>query len=768
MNEILTAGETAMLTSYEDRVRADREYLELCDLAYELAKETETRKPILDLIHYPSWASPPPEPRRSYMPWAADMRRKAAALLASRRGTTIMTPFTPETKRTEPVPHETRIPPKDAERESRAIPKTVLNGLEETMLRDQPKLGREAMRLKAIKHFGEAEELAALRLQELFENSRALRRNRAKMRPLLTYPPELTIAARREEIAETIRNNQVTIIAGSTGSGKTTQLPKICMEIGRGEAGMIGITQPRRIAAMSVAARVAKEVNSNFGETVGCQIRFFARTKPTTLVKFMTDGVLLNELRGDPRLLAYDTVILDEAHERNLDTDLLLGCIRRILPERPNFRLIVSSATLDVKRFGEYFDNAPVIALEGRTYPVDVRYLPPEEDEDEDPDLDVMILHAVEQLTEELPEGDILVFLPGEADIREATDTLTRSGPKDCLILPLYSRLTPDEQQRVFQTTEKRKIILSTNVAETSLTIPAVRAVVDSGLARMKRVSDKASVERLQIEKISQASAEQRKGRAGRVAPGICVRLYSEKDFLKRPEFTDPEIRRASLASVILRLRHLGLGAVEDFPFLDPPQPSRVQEGYRELAELGALDEDKNITAPGRRMANLPVEPRFARILLEARKTGALEPALIIVSMLSVQDPRERPQNKKGEAEAAHRRFLHGKSDFLSWIQLWKFYDDALATLPSKSQARKFCRQNFLNYLRMQEWRDIHRQTAEIMHSIADKKEKIDDSDMQGDKDGGYARLHKALLAGLLGQKDTQSFLMIEFIHHIC
>ncbi len=640
----------------------------------------------------------------------------------------------------------------------RNIPETILANLQNTMLRDRPKLGREAVRLRTMKKIGPEDERRQRELWDEFTVSQNLFATRSTLQPLLEFPPELTIAPRVGEIARVIRDHQVTIIAGSTGCGKTTQLPKICLQLGLGHSGLVGITQPRRLAAMSVAARVAKEMNTALGDSVGYQIRFQARTKPTTLVKFMTDGILLNEMRRDPKLLNYDAIILDEAHERNLDTDLLLGCIRRILPERPNFRLVVSSATLDVQRFSAYFSDAPVILLEGRTYPVDVRYRPPDADEDDDPDLDVMILHAVEELAAELPSGDVLVFLPGEADIKETAETLSRSGPKDCLVLPLYSRLTPEEQQKVFQTTERRKIILSTNVAETSLTIPAVRAVIDSGLARLKRVSDKASVERLQIEKISQASAEQRKGRAGRVAPGICVRLYSEEDFLKRPEFTDPEIRRASLASVILRLRHLGLGAVEDFPFLDPPQPSRIQEGYRELAELGALDDKRDITPSGRRMANLPVEPRFARILLEARRNGVLDPALIIVGMLSIQDPRERPQAKKGEAEAAHKRFAHGKSDFLGWLLLWKFYDDALKDIPSKSQARKFCRQNFLNYLRMQEWRDIYRQAGEIMSAGAgerdDVREHADAGEraLSGDKDGGYARLHKALLAGLLGR----------------
>lgn len=644
--------------------------------------------------------------------------------------------------------------PVDAEAVPADIPAAVLAGIKTAMLRDRQRLGREAVRLRGRKNPDPGDADAALALWRRFRESADLFRLRSESTPRIEYPPELTITPKREEVAAAIRSSQTVIIAGSTGSGKTTQLPKILLELGYGRGGSIGVTQPRRIAAMSVAMRVARELGDPLGGLVGYQIRFLNRTRPLTRIKFMTDGVLLNEMRRDRLLLAYDAVILDEVHERNLDTDLLLGCIRRILPERPDFRLIVSSATLDVERFAGYFDGAPVIRLEGRTYPVDVRYHPPEEEEDDDPDLDVMILHAVENLVRELPHGDILVFLPGEADIREAADTLARSGPRDCLILPLYSRLTPEEQQRVFQDTEKRKIILSTNVAETSLTIPAVRAVVDSGLARMKRVSDKASVERLQIEKISQASAEQRKGRAGRTAPGVCVRLYSEIDFLKRPEFTDPEIRRASLASVILRLRHLGLGAVEDFPFLDPPQPSRVQEGYRELAELGALDANHDITGPGRRMAGLPVEPRFARILLEARKNQVLEPALTIVAMLGIQDPGERPQLKKGEAEAAHKRFLHPKSDFLGWLALWKFYDDALAVLPSKSQARKFCRQNFLNYLRMQEWRDIRRQLAELMQENPEPAAAAPDAPPAEpqDKDGGYARLHKAILAGLLGR----------------
>ncbi|MDR1518646.1 MAG: ATP-dependent RNA helicase HrpA [Planctomycetota bacterium] len=632
------------------------------------------------------------------------------------------------------------------------LPGIVLAGLERTMLADRPRLGREAARLRRFRKPTPETPAALERLRQAFEKSRRLLAGRSASVPAISYPEELTITPRRREIAAAVRDNQVVVVAGSTGSGKTTQLPKICLELGLGRTGLIGVTQPRRLAAMSVAARTAQELGTSLGDQVGFQIRFQNRTRPLTLVKFMTSGILLNELRNDRRLLAYDAVILDEAHERDLDTDILLGCLRQLLPTRPALRLIVSSATLDVDRFSEYFGGAPAILLEGRTFPVETRYRQPDEGDDEDPDLDVMILHAVEELTAEMPRGDILVFLPGEADIRAAADTLARSGPPGCLALPLYSRLSPEEQQLVFQDTDKRKIILSTNVAETSLTIPAVRAVIDGGLARLRRVSDRASVERLQIEKISQASADQRKGRAGRTAPGICLRLYSEADFLKRPKFTDPEIRRASLASVILRLRHFGLGAVEDFPFLDPPQPQRIREGYRELAELGALDADREITASGRRMANLPVEPRFARILLEAKKNRVMEPAMIIVAMLSVQDPRERPQAKRGEAEAAHRRFLHPKSDFLGWLRLWKFYDDALAELPSKSRARKFCRQNFLNYLRMQEWRDIFRQLAELAANLPPGGgDPFSDADSD-ERDGGYARLHQAILAGLLGR----------------
>ncbi|MDR0361161.1 MAG: ATP-dependent RNA helicase HrpA [Planctomycetota bacterium] len=630
------------------------------------------------------------------------------------------------------------------------IPGLVLENIRFCMIKDRPRLVREAVRLRemAEKRLNAGD--APGELLRRFEASRELGERRRLAVPAIVYPEELPISARRDEIAGTIRDNQVTIIAGSTGSGKTTQLPKICLDLGRGVCGRIGVTQPRRLAAMSVSARTARELGVPLGGEIGFQVRFQAKTRPTTLVKFMTDGILLNEIQRDRDLLAYDTIILDEAHERNLDTDLLLGCIKRILPHRPEFRLIVSSATLDTARFSGYYNGAPAIEIEGRTYPVEVRYVPPAEDEDDDPDLSVMVLRAVEGLANELPEGDILVFLPGEADIREAMDTLAKSGPGGFGILPLFSRLTQEEQQRVFQP-DVRKIILSTNVAETSLTIPGVRAVVDSGLARVRRALDRASVERLQIEKISQASAEQRKGRAGRVAPGICVRLYSEADFEKRPPYTDPEIRRASLASVILRLRHLGLGPMEDFPFLDPPQPARVREGYRELVELGALEDGGGITPSGRRMAVLPVEPRFARILLEAKRNGALDPALTIVAMLSVQDPRERPLAKQGEADALHRRFLHPKSDYLAWLELWKFYDDALATLPSKSQARKFCRQNFLNYLRMQEWRDIRRQTGEIMASLPDRFAKPG-RDLGRDKDGGYARLHRSLLAGLLGR----------------
>jgi len=644
------------------------------------------------------------------------------------------------------------LPEQDEIDDLSKTPDIVLANIANCLIRDRQRLGREAVRLEAAAKKNTAGEEDLLRLWERYSSSLELAGERRRNIPVIDYPEELPIAEKRSEIAEMIRDHQVVVIAGSTGSGKTTQLPKICLELGRGVLGRIGITQPRRLAAMSVASRVAKELGSPVGDTVGFQIRFMAKTKQSTPVKFMTDGILLNEIQRDRDLLDYDTIILDEVHERNLDTDLLLGCLKRLLPRRPELRLVVSSATLDIERFREYFDDAPAVVVEGRMYPVEVRYRPPEEDDEDDPDLGVMILHAVEELAEELPNGDILVFLPGEADIREAGETLGKSGPRGFNILPLFSRLTPEEQQRVFIQDGTRKIILATNVAETSLTIPGIRAVIDSGLARLKRASDRASVERLQIEKISQASAEQRKGRAGRVAPGICVRLYSEKDFLKRPPFTDPEIRRASLASVILRLRYLGLGPVEDFPFLDPPQTSRVREGYRELSELGALDDQRDITRAGKRMAGLPVEPRFARILLEAKKNGVLDPALVIVSMLSVQDPRERPIAKQGEADNAHKRFLHGKSDFLGWLNLWKYYDDALESLSSKSQARKFCRQNFLNYLRMQEWRDIRRQAAEIMSAPGLGYEHSSNPNPLGDKDGGYARLHKALLAGLLGR----------------
>lgn len=637
--------------------------------------------------------------------------------------------------------------PADISPDLGGVPSLVMRELATCRLCDRFQLGTTARRLAALLHNKKipARELAAL--LNRFEQSRGHVSRRRESMPAISYPGELPITGRREEIAQAIREHQVILVAGETGSGKTTQLPKICLELGRGLTGTIGITQPRRIAAFSVAARLAKELGVPLGDTVGFQTRFQAKMNPLTLVKFMTDGILLNETQRDRDLLAYDTLILDEVHERNLNLDFLLGRVKRLLPKRPELRVIISSATLDVERMSEFFDNAPVISVTGRTYPVEVRYRPPDEEEEDDPDLAVMVLHAVEELLAESQEGDILVFLPGEADIREAADVLARTKQPGTVTLPLFSRLTPEEQQQVFVPTVQRKIILSTNVAETSLTIPGVRAVVDSGLARLRRVSDRASVERLQIEKISQASAEQRRGRAGRVGPGICVRLYGESDFLKRPGFTDPEIRRSSLASVILRLAYLGLGAAEDFPFLDPPQPSRLAEGRRELLELGAMDESGRLTRSGRKMAVLPIEPRFSRILLEAARRGTLESALTIVSMLAVQDPRERPLAKQGEADQLHRRFQHGKSDFLGWLELWKFYDDALATLPSKSQARKFCRRNFLHHLRMQEWRDIRRQLSEFMADAAQPKPVG-----EGDSGSSYADLHMSLLAGLLSR----------------
>ncbi|KAG9573596.1 P-loop containing nucleoside triphosphate hydrolase protein, partial [Aureobasidium melanogenum] len=470
--------------------------------------------------------------------------------------------------------------------------------------------------------------------------SMARRAARAASKPAIAVDASLPIAARAEDIVKLIRDHQVVVIAGETGSGKTTQLPKLCLAAGRGEAGLIGCTQPRRLAARSVATRVAEELGSPIGDKVGFQVRFTEKVSEQALVKFMTDGILLAETQSDPWLSAYDTIIIDEAHERSLNIDFLLGYLKRLAERRPDLKIIVTSATIDTERFATHFGDAPVVAVEGRTYPVEVRYRPP--GERGDGNLAQQIADAMDEITREDPRGDVLVFLPGEREIRDAHLLLSRKQYRETEVLALYARLSANEQDRVFKPGPKRRIVLATNVAETSLTVPRIRYVVDSGTARVKRYSQRGQLERLHIEPISQAAANQRKGRCGRVGSGICYRLYEETDFSLRPEYTDPELLRSSLANVILRMLALDLGEVDDFPFLEAPDPRVVADGYRRLAEIGAIDDDRRLTEIGRTVARLPIDVQLARMLVEARRLGSLADLLTIVAFLSIQDPRER------------------------------------------------------------------------------------------------------------------------------
>jgi ATP-dependent helicase HrpA len=561
--------------------------------------------------------------------------------------------------------------------------------------------------------------------------------------PQPTFPEELPVSARRAEIAAAIRDHQVVIVCGETGSGKTTQLPKICLGLGRGVDGLIGHTQPRRIAARATAARIAQELQTELGQVVGYKIRFTDRTSPSTYVKLMTDGILLAETQRDRDLRQYDTLIVDEAHERSLNIDFLLGYVGQLLPRRPDLRLIVTSATIDAGRFARQFGGAPVIEVSGRLYPVEVRYRPLQANADGDIDVNEAIVDAIDEAARQGP-GDVLVFLPGEREIREAAEALRKHHPPQTEILPLYARLSAQEQERVFKAHAGRRIVLATNVAETSLTVPGIRYVVDPGLARLKRYSYRSKVEQLQVERISQAAAQQRAGRCGRVAAGLCIRLYDEEDFGKRPAFTDPEILRSSLAAVILRMKALGLGAVEDFPFIDPPAPKAITDGYALLQELGAVDESRELTDVGRSLAKLPVDPRIGRMVLAAHEEGSLAEVLVIAAALAVQDPRERPLERAQAADAAQKQFADERSDFFGYLKLWKFFEEGLHH-ESNRKLHKACREHFLSFNRMREWRDIHAQLKELAAELGWKA-----GDIRQDS-GQYARVHRALATGLLG-----------------
>jgi ATP-dependent RNA helicase HrpA len=573
--------------------------------------------------------------------------------------------------------------------------------------------------------------------------------------PAVAYPPELPVSQRRDEIAAAIRDHQVVIVAGETGSGKTTQLPKICLELGRGVRGLIGHTQPRRLAARTVADRVATELKTPLGQAVGYTVRFTDQVGEDTLVKLMTDGILLAELERDRSLRRYDTIILDEAHERSLNVDFLLGYLAQLLPRRPDLKVIVTSATIDPERFSRHFGDAPIIEVSGRTYPVEVRYRPL--DADHDRDQTQGILDAADELCRDGP-GDILVFLSGEREIRDTADALRGHSfprsPGGVEILPLYARLAAAEQHRVFQSHGGRRVVLATNVAETSLTVPGIRYVVDPGTARISRYSHRTKVQRLPIEPVSQASANQRKGRCGRTSDGICIRLYGEDDFDSRPEFTEPEILRTNLASVILQMTSLGLGEVAEFPFIDPPDRHSVKAGVDLLHELGALNDPGRLTPVGRRLAQLPVDPRLGRMILEADRLGCTREVLVIAAALSIQDPRERPADRQQAADERHHRFADKGSDFLTWLNLWRYLHERQAEL-SSNQFRKLCHTEFLNYLRVREWQDLHGQLRSVARDLG-----ITPTRTSGDQD----RVHTALLAGLLShiglkEGDTRDYL---------
>jgi ATP-dependent helicase HrpA len=632
------------------------------------------------------------------------------------------------------------------------------------------------------------------------ESSAAKRRARVAAKPPIRLDESLPITARADEIVKLIREHQVVVIAGETGSGKTTQLPKLCLAAGRGEAGMIGCTQPRRLAARSVARRVAEELATPLGDKVGFQVRFNDQVSEQSLIKFMTDGILLAETQGDPWLSAYDTIIIDEAHERSLNIDFLLGYLKRLIVKRPELKIIVTSATIDTGRFAEHFGGAPVVSVEGRAYPVEVRWRSIDDINarrgqkagDMQQGGAEHLAAVLDEISHDDPRGDVLVFLPGEREIRDAHLLLSRRQYRETEIMPLYARLSAADQDRVFKPGNKRRVVLTTNVAETSLTVPRIRYVIDSGQARVKRYSQRSQLERLHVEPISQAAADQRKGRCGRVGPGICFRLYDEADYNSRAAYTDPELLRSSLANVILRMLSLQLGEVDEFPFLEAPDPRVIADGYRRLAEISAIDDKRHLTAIGRTLARLPIDVQLARMLVEAQQRASLRELLTIVSFLSIQDPRERPADARQQADAAHALFADPKSDFVGVLNLWREYTKAHEDL-TQSKLRDWCSRHFLSFMRMREWRELHRQlllvTQELGWSLAartpsqervqpapapsreqagrrrkpaDKPQPAAPAEKAVARDEGealYESVHRSLLAGLptqVGHKDEK------------
>ncbi|MDE2797235.1 MAG: ATP-dependent RNA helicase HrpA [Gemmatimonadota bacterium] len=572
------------------------------------------------------------------------------------------------------------------------------------------------------------------------ERSAALRKDRGENPLSVTYPEALPITARKDEIVRAIREHPVVIVAGETGSGKTTQLPKMCLEAGCGVAAKIACTQPRRVAALSVSRRIAEELNVAWGAEVGCKIRFKDETAPETRIKMVTDGMLLAEIQGDPNLYEYDTVIIDEAHERSLNIDFLLGYLRLLQKRRPELRIVITSATIDTEAFSKAFDNAPIIEVSGRMYPVDVQYLPIEDLAGETY-IDAAVT-AVDMVVD-AGRGDVLVFMPTEKDIHETRRRLEGRHFRFTEILPLFGRLTAGDQQKVFHKQRYRRIVVATNIAETSITIPGIRYVIDTGLARISRHNPRNQTHRLPVEEISQSSARQRAGRCGRVQNGVCIRLYDEKSFLSRPEYTQPEIQRSDLAEVILRMIALRLGDVETFPFIDPPRSQAIQGGFNVLRALDAIDDNKRLTPLGRDMARLPLAPTVSRMILQARKERALREVLVIASAISIQDPRVRPLEQEKAADQEHKRFVDGESDFIALLNIWKAYHDTFEKLRTQSQMRRFCKQHFLSFNRMREWRDIYMQIRHTLREMGDFRMNRDDA--------GYDAIHRSVVSGLLG-----------------
>ena len=633
---------------------------------------------------------------------------------------------------------------KTVKHELTPLQQSLFSQLIDIMLVDKRRLSARIHGIGKIKS-QEAQQAVADEIQQQIEQARLrVESRKSAVKNSIIFPESLPVSQRKAEIEKLLSEHQVIVVAGETGSGKTTQLPKMCLELGLGNLGTIGHTQPRRIAARSVAARIAEELQTELGDLVGYKVRFNDQISDNTQIKLMTDGILLAEIQTDRFLNQYSCLIIDEAHERSLNNDFILGYLKQLLPRRPDLKVIITSATIDVERFSKHFNNAPIIEVSGRTYPVEVRYRPVAEDDDQDQLQG--ILNAVDELQAE-GRGDILIFLNGEREIRDTAEALQKQNLKHTEILPLFARLSAQEQNKIFHPSGLNRIVLATNVAETSLTVPGIKYVIDPGTARISRYSYRTKVQRLPIEPISQASANQRKGRCGRVSEGICIRLYSEEDFNNRPEFTDPEILRTNLASVILQMTALGLDDIEAFPFVDAPDKRHIQDGVKLLEELGAfetvqtkLGEKRRLTTIGRQLAQLPVDPRLAKMLLSAVNLGSVYEVMIIVSALSIQDPRERPTDKQQASDEKHRRFAYKKSDFLAFLNLWHYVQEQQKEL-TKNQFRRQCQKDFLNYLRIREWQDIYQQ---IRLAVREMGLPINSEKAE------YQQIHTALLSGLL------------------